>query len=448
MKKRVLLLHPPTSLEDRYGKSAGYGGHIHPPQGICHLAAMIRDKYDVLIIDAMATGQIASEVVDEIIAWKPDVIGVMSFTVSFEKAVEMMEGIKIQLPNCFFVLGGPHISAVPVESMKCGLVFDVGVIGEGEFTLVELLEVWELGDSFEGINGLIFRKDGELVVNDKRALIQDLDTLPFPAWDLLPHIPDFYRPSEMTYLKLPAVSLVCSRGCPYSCAYCDMSVFGRKWRAFSPERMVEFISHLYHTYGILDFNIQDDNFLVNKRKVIAFSQVLMESKLPVIWSTVGRADAMEPTMASWMAKSGCWQVAFGLETANDHILKVLGKGETVAEMERGIRVSHEAGITVKGLFMAGNPLETIDTLEKTDSWIKEQKIEYVSMSAFTPLPNTRSWEFAEEYGTFEERDWSGINMWDPKFVPHGLTKEIIQKYIRRSATVHGKKKKHLPLAPR
>jgi len=227
-----------------------------------------------------------------------------------------------------------------------------------------------------------------------------------------------------------------------------MSVFGRKWRAFSPKHMVELMAHLHHTYGILDINIQDDNFLVNKKKVIAFSKELIESKLPVIWSTVGRADAMEPEMAKWMAKSGCWQVAFGLETANDHILDVLGKHETVADMERGIRVSHEAGISVKGLFMAGNPLETVESLERTAAWIAEQKIEYVSMSAFTPLPNTRSWDFAEKYGTFEERDWSGINMWDPKFIPHGLSKEIIQSYIKRSATIHGKQAKHLPLKPK
>lgn len=437
MKRRVMLVHPPLTFEERYGESAKFTGHIHPPQGLCHLAAMLDPaEFDVAILDAQALFMGIDDTAKAIVEYRPDVVGVMTFTVSMHNSAELMDRVRSVLHDVPFVFGGPHMTALPEETFRRFPRVELGVVGEGEETFVELLQaIFDKGD-LSKIAGLVWRdQDGGVHRNSPRAYMKSLDQLPRPAWELLPHLPDTCRPSSMTYRALPAVAIVTSRGCPFHCAFCDNSVFGRKWRANSPEKVLEWIDHLVETYGIKDINLQDDHFMVDKKRLAKFCQLIKERHPTLMWSAIGRADSVDANSVRLMKEAGCWQIAFGLESGSQRILDVLHKDETVEEMEMAVRLTKEAGMTVKGLFMAGCPTEDEESLRQTQEFIERLDVDYISMSAFTPLPNTEVFRRSDEFGRWEgagPEDWHKMNLWEPIWIPHGLTKERIKEFVRRA----------------
>lgn len=437
MKKRIILIHPPLSFEERYGESKSFTGHIHPPQGLCHLAAMFpEERFEVAILDAQALFMGVEDAVKEVVAFRPDYVGIMTFTISVHTVARVTDLIAEALPGARVILGGPHMSACPEETLRRYPQFDLAVIGEGELTLPELVEALEQGRDLAQVDGVIYRTgDGEVHRTAQRALVPNLDVLPMPRWDLLPHLPDHYRPSTMTYRRLPAVAVVTSRGCPHECTFCDRSVFGRRWRAHSPETVLAWIDHLVERYGIRDINFQDDHFMVDKKRLAAICGGIGERHPDLIWSTIGRADAVDARSVQFMKEAGCWQIAFGIESGSQRILDVLKKHETIEQIEEAVRIIKGAGMTVKGLFMAGCPTETRESLEETERFIRRLDLDYVSMSAFTPTPNTEIFKQWQEYGHWEgatPEEWHKMNLWEPIFIADGLTKEYLKQFIKRA----------------
>ena len=436
-KPKIVLLHPPLTFEDRYGESKKYTGHVHPPQGLCHLAAMIDEsKYSISIIDAQALYMGVEDTIKQLTALKPSVIGIMTFTVSMDTVAKIYDAILEQLPGVHIILGGSHVTACPEETFQRYPQFRVAGLNEGEETFAELVDCLMRNGDIESVKGIIYRSpNGDVRRTAARPYIKDLDTLPTPRWDLLPFLPDYYRPSKMTYRALPAVAIVTSRGCPYDCVFCDRSVFGRRWRAHGVETILHWIDILTTKYGIRDINFQDDHFMVNRTRLISICEGIRSRHPNLIWSAIGRADAVEQESVRMMKESGCWQIAFGIESGSQQILDVLGKDETIEQMEEAVRIVKEAGITVKGLFMVGCPTETAETLQQTEDFIRRLDLDFVSMSAFTPIPNTEIFQRWQDYGRWEGAspdDWHKMNLWEPIFVPHGLTKEQLKQHIKRA----------------
>lgn len=428
---QLLLVNPPLSMEQRYAGSAKYGGHTFPPLGLCHLAAVAREQgYDVAILDAIALALTHEETVAEILRHDPAWLGLYSVTLNIHRVAALAQAIKEQAKDITIIVGGPHITAVPERSMELFPQFDVGVIGEGEVTLMELLKALQDDSDLRSVQGLVLRHSGTVGRTPTRQYIRNLDQLPIPAWDLLPDLATHYRPSPLTIRRLPAGALVTSRGCPYDCIFCDRSLWGRVWRGFSPEYVVRLLEILNLDYGLKDINITDDHFTVNKKRLRRICELLIKKRLDLVWSTVGRADAADPESLRLMREAGCWQIAYGIETGSPEILAFLRKGETLDLLEGGVRLTKEAGITVKGLFMIGCPMETRDTIRQTMEFIQKLELDYVSMAAFTPLPNTEIYEVARQYGTFDD-NWQKMSLWEPIFIPFGLTREYLEQFIQR-----------------
>lgn len=437
MKRSIVLIHPPLSFEERYGASKSFTGHIHPPQGLCHLAAMFpAEAYQVAIIDAQALFMGVEDTVRQVVALKPHYVGIMTFTISVHTVARLTDLVREALPGVRVILGGPHMSARPEETFQRYPQFDLAVLGEGEVTLPELIACLEQGKHPAAVPGILYRDDqGEPRRSEPRALLPSLDALPMPRWDLLPHLPEHYRPSTMTFRELPAVAVVTSRGCPHECTFCDRSVFGRRWRAHGPETVLGWIDHLVASYGIRDINFQDDHFMVDKKRLAAICAGIKERHPGLLWSTIGRADAVDRDSVRLMKDAGCWQIAFGIESGSQQILDVLKKNETIEQIEEAVRIIKEAGMTVKGLFMAGCPTETEQTLEETERFIRRLDLDYVSMSAFTPTPNTEVFAEWHKYGRWEGAtpdEWHKMNLWEPIFIADGLSKEYLQQFIKRA----------------
>lgn len=437
---KVLLINPALSLEQRYGKSATQTMHHTPPQGLCYLAAVVRKNgYDVAIIDAEVLPYSNAELLARVKEYAPDYIGITSTIVTIFTAADYVKMFRQNIKGAKIILGGPQITACPERTMELLPDLDAGVLGEGEITIIELLKALENNQNLEAVPGLILARDGKSVRTEKREFIQNLDVLPMPAWDLLPELARYYRTSEITYKRLPAFQIVTSRGCPFRCTFCDRSVFGNEWRSFSAEYVLKMVKELTNKYGIKDLNFGDDEFLINKKRITKICQYLIDEKIDLTWSAVGRVSSVMPEILKLAKKAGCHQIAYGLESGSQKILDIINKKLTKEEIIRGVRWTKEAGIEVKGLFMVGCPLETEETIKETRELIEMLDLDYISMAAFTPLPGAEVYETATKYGTFDD-DWHKMNLWQHIFVPFGLNEEQLGFFVGRYSRKESKTK--------
>lgn len=431
---KILFLNPPHSLSDLYNELGEAGSEL-PPLGVAILAAVTRQEgYETKILDALALRLSMSETVKRIIAEKPDYLGITSTTMSIYSAAEVAKRVKEANPSIKVILGGPHITAAPEETMKLFPEFEIGVMGEAEETIVELLKFLDSGkkEGLENVNGLLIRKKSEIKFTGKRQPIMNLDRLPFPAWNLLPDLVKYYQPAADSLNRGPATLLITSRGCTGQCIFCDRSVFGNLCRCYSADYVIRMIRYLQENYGIRELFIEDDNFILFKTRLKQICERIINEKIDITWSCLGRVDTIDPELLKLMKKAGCWQINFGCESGSQKILDTLKKGVKVEQIEKAVMMARKAGIDVKGLFMLGNFGETEETVKETLKFIKKIPLTDFHITCFTPLPGAEAYDTANKYGTFD-KDWKKTNMFNAEnFTPFGLTKEQLEKYYKKA----------------
>lgn len=430
--KKIIFLNPSLSMKDLY-EDLGESGSELPPLGIAILAAITRNMgYETKIIDSIALKLNTKQTVKKILEEKPDYLGITSTTMAIYNAAEIAEEIKKEDKNIKIILGGPHITATPQETMERFPSFDIGVYGEGEETIKELLECLDQEKNLDGIKGLVLRKEGKAVMTTRREYIKNLDELPMPAWDLLPDLVKYYQPAADSLHRAPATLLITSRGCPGQCIFCEKSVFGSTCRSYSAGYVIKMIKHLIKNYGIKDLFIEDDNFLVFRNRLKEICKTIEEEKIDITWSCLGRADMIDEETLQIAKKGGCWQINYGCESGSQKILDILNKGIKVEKIEQAIKMTNKSGIKVKGLFMLGNFGETEETMKETINFIRKTHLTDFHMTYFTPLPGTKAWELAPEYGTFDP-DWKKTNMFHAdNFIPRGITKKQLEEYYKKA----------------
>lgn len=426
----IVFTLPPSGLKDWYQDLAGAGSEL-PSYGLCYLAAITRENgYSTLLLDPLALKLTLEETVQRILDHNPRYVGISVNTLTIFKGVELARVIKERDKQVKIIVGGPHITASGIETFERFPSFDVGVVAEGEITIIELLKCLDSKLKFSNIEGIIYRENGQVQKTAQRAFIEDLDSLPFPAWDLLPDLPKYYRPAGNNISRLPATSLVPSRGCPMRCTFCNRSIFGRKFRAHSPEYIMGMIKELYHKYRIRDITFQDDNFMGNP-KLKEICQLLIKEKMDLTWSCLGSTNFAKTEILKLMRQAGCWQISWGIETASQEILNVFKKGITVEQMENALKLTHKTGIKNRGFFMIGGFLETKETIKKTIKFIKELPMSEFHITFFTPMPGAEAYELAQQYGTFD-KSWEKINVHSSNFIPRALSREELEYYHKKA----------------
>lgn len=424
---RVLLTTAPTTFENRYGRFAA-AGSTQPSFGLVCLAAVaLKDGHEVKVIDAAAENLTIDEALQDILLFRPDVIGVSATTVGITSAGELAKLAKEALPDAFTVVGGPHLTALPAETLQEFPGFDIGIVGEGEETLVDLLSaVARNRREIEPILGTVIRNDDRITVHPRRPLIADLDQFPLPAWSLLRGFPGRFRPSLPRLKRLPCCSVVLTRGCPNRCLFCDRSVFGNKFRSYSPSYAVRMIKDLRYKYGVKEILIEDDTFVVDRKRVEEFCQLIIDDKVNITWSCLGRADRMTPELLRLMKKAGCWNIAYGIESGDEKILQAMSKKLSIKQIEQAVSWSKKAGLTTRGFFMVGFPGETHESMAATLDLATRLPLDDISVMQLTPFPGTDLYRRANEFGTFD-KDWRKMNSLNTVFVPFGLTEEDLEK---------------------
>ena len=428
--QRIILVNPPLSMKERYGKLSA-AGICMPPLGLCALAASMRQRgHTVSLLDCEALSLGVEQAVNRIIAFKPDLVGITAATVAIHSAGALAARLKSIDHALFIVIGGVHMSALPRETMESFPHFDAGVIGEGEDTLGEILVAREQGTPLLSVNGLMFWHNGELHSTSARKTRDNIDSFPFPAWDLLPDIRRHYHPALFSFRHLPSLSIVTSRGCPYLCTFCSRAVWGdRCYREHSAEYVFGMMKTLVQDYGIRDVQIYDDTFGVNRVRVLSLCDLLIREKLPLTWSCNLRENIIDENVLAAMKRAGCWQIGFGIESGSADCLEFLHKEINPEMVTESICKIRAAGIICHGYFMLGTLPETETSLEKTKRFILNSDLDFLTLNIFTPMPGSIDYQRAQEYGTFK-KDWRLLNQYSYVFVPRGLSSTILARYAK------------------
>jgi anaerobic magnesium-protoporphyrin IX monomethyl ester cyclase len=421
---RIYLVYPPISKEERYSSELGNSGGHQIPLGVFYLAAYLRQYgHQVDVVDGEVQKLTAEDIVRRIIAFEADIVGVSSTTVAFHRSVEVAHALKAANPKIPIVIGGPHVSSNTEHAMHIA-EFDYGVLNEGEVTLLELVSCIERGERPEQVLGIAWRRDGKLVVNPHRPPIEDLDSLPFPAYDLIPDI-SVYNPPPLNYKRIPVANVITSRGCPNLCTFCDRSVFGTKLRQRSAANIAAEIEMLYTMYGIREIAFVDDTFTIGKKRITELFGLLGEKGIRFPWTCMSRINTVNYDVLKFMRDNGVWRIAFGIESGDEEILRVIHKDIKLADVSKVIGWCHTLGIKTSGFFIVGHPGETIETIDKTIRFALSIPLDGIIATINTPIPGSTQYAEADRFGTLDQTNWSLFNYWRPVFVPKGLTPEIL-----------------------
>jgi radical SAM superfamily enzyme YgiQ (UPF0313 family) len=322
------------------------------------------------------------------------------------------------------------VSAVPERTLRAFPALDYGIIGEGEVSFFELLAVLREGGDPSACSGLAYRRDAEDIVANARApYLTDLDALPLPAWDLVPGFPHRFHPSLLSYKQSPVATLVTSRGCPFSCSFCDRSTSGKLGRYHSTESVMHHCRHLVDL-GVRHIIFYDDLFTVKRKRVVELCEAFIEAKFTFSWSCNSHPNLLDAPTLDLMRRAGCWQIAYGIESGSQRVLDVVKREVRLPRMRETLRMTREAGIRAKGYMMIGHPTETLDTLEETAEFLRVVELDLCQVTKFTPYPGTPAYPTVRQHGTFTE-DWERMNAMNFVFIPNGLSEEILETTFHR-----------------
>lgn len=436
---RVIFVHPHGNNWLGGQKDISSIFNLMPPLGMMSIAAVLEQNgIRVEIIDCYATPVTPEALVAKIVADPPDAVAFSCTTSSFLEGYHIAGMLKEQRPEIVIVAGGAHACTIGPPLLDSFPAIDFLVIGEGEQTMLELARAGFKGA--ERIPGVAYRGiDGKGVLSSHRELIADLDELPFPAYHLLPLFPKRYNLPLFSYPKAPNTSIISSRGCPYSCSYCDRSVFSRGFRFNSPEYIVEHVAMLNREYGIRHVFFYDDLFTFDRGRVAKFCELKEKKGLRVGYNCIARLEHVDKELLALLKRSGCWQVNFGIESGDPEVLKQHRKFFGLDEVGRKLQMVRDAGMRVKGLFMVGLPGEDETAIRRTIDYALSLPLDEINVTKFTPFPGAPVYRTIRDHGTFEE-NWPLMNCMNFVFVPRGMTKaqleglydEFIRRFYRRS----------------
>lgn len=396
--------------------------NIMPPYGLLMLSAFLEKKgIKNEILDLYAYPEKKEDILKKIFELNPTHIGITSTTSSFFDGLEIARLVKENLKDIKIIFGGVHPTSIYERILKNFREIDIIVVGEGEEIIYELLT----SENLEGVKGIAFRKDGEVLFTGRRKLIENLDNLPFPAYHKLKDFPKKYVLPIFNYPRSPSTTFLTSRGCPFSCSYCDRSIFGPTFRAHSSDYLIEHLKFLKKSYGIRHINIYDDNFLLVKKRVLEFCEKILKENIKITFNCIGRANHMDEEVLEALKRAGCWMINIGVESGDEELLKPHRTKPELEKIKEIVRKIKKKGIRVKGLFMMGIPGETRETIEKTIRFACENPFDDLNVTKFTPFPGTPVYEKIKEYGEFEE-DWEKMNCLNFVFIPKGFTREELE----------------------
>jgi anaerobic magnesium-protoporphyrin IX monomethyl ester cyclase len=370
--------------------------------------SLIEENVEVCIADCMLMQreEVPSRIREGISRFKPDLVGVTSTTPLFHEAIQVAEIARGCSRDVVTILGGPHASALPAESLRQSS-FDAVVVGEGEKAVKTIAR----NNSIAGIRGVYSRQDldgGQLTGAAERADEIPIDQLPMPALHLF-NARDYTCPKVISRNN-PVGPIEMSRGCIFNCSFCNKNIHGKNFRIKTPERIIEEL-RVMKRLGYNEFHVLDDQFTTDIAKAKSICEAILKSGIRMPWNlrTGVRVDRIDREFLSLAKRAGCYQVGVGFESGNQGCLDRVAKGIRIEQSVRAVEMIKREGIELVGFFMLGLPGETLETMEETIQFAIKLDPDYAKATVLVPFPGTRIYQEFEREGRIKTKDWSKYN---------------------------------------
>ncbi len=426
----ITIINPPNPPETVSNKDMMGGlGQLYgadaqqkiPAIDIPYSAALIREKgIPVEILDCLGSNWEISELLLHLQKENPDLIALRTSTPTFTWDMRVAKLIKSLISSPLIVFGS-HVQLFPEETLQYSFV-DGAILGEPEFTLLDIAQK----SIFSETEGLWYKKDGEIIRNKPRQLIEDLDSLPFPAWDLMPY--HGYEGTDLMRNLKPFVTVLASRGCPHSCTYCPYPVTqGRSLRVRSPKNVVDELEWLSNL-GVKAVLFRDPEFALYRDRVVSICEGIIARKISLAWRCETRLKDLDEELIALMAKAGCIGINMGIESANDQVLRnVKRKVIPLVQAQQVIKACKKNGIESFCFFILGLPGETIASARETINYALKLQANFVQFTVSTPYPGTELRNWAQKQGYVKNESLSAITGYNVAIRNENLTVEEIQQ---------------------
>jgi radical SAM superfamily enzyme YgiQ (UPF0313 family) len=414
-KTKIALVNSPLLQE---------AGHhpLFPPLGLAYMAAVLeQNNFEVQIFDCPVNGMNHEKLKAELESYQPTMVGIGSMTPVVESALKSAHVAKEVCPDAKVVMGGPHATFAGKQILTDEKDVDIVVRGEGEETLLELVEQSPELKKLSEIKGITFRKDNQIIETQNRPFIENLDALPLPAYKLIP-----IKKYKITGMKL--LPVISSRGCPFQCSFCVASqMFGAKFRARSAKNVLDELEWLKNEYEAEGIAFQDDTLTFDKKRALDICDGMIDRKLNLHWGCGTRVDVVTKELLAKMAKAKCDEIMFGVESGCQRIRDLLNKRVTTDQCVNAIKWAKEAGIFVTVSVIIGYPGETKETLQESLDFVRKVEPDDVWLCHATPYIGTELRALVESHGWKMSEDWKTYNTMNPIFEDPLLpAKEIAQ----------------------
>ena len=383
--------------------------NIHP-YSLCILASVLRNRYEVVILDANLLNLSPEEAAERIAMGSPDVVGVSCMSIEYAKAAHLLAKlVKEKMPQVITVLGGVYPTVLPEFALK-DEHFDYLILSEGEYRFRRLLEAIESGYDCTALEGTACRNGRAMVINPVTDYIDDLDSIPLPAYDLVDFSAYANQHNQYSLYNNPRVHpyavTVTSRGCPFDCVFCSSkTIQGRKCRMRSSENVLREIDWLVQQFHIQELIFLDDNLMLDRNRVIRILTGLIERNYGIKWKATNVPTFfLDEELLTLMKQSGCYQITLPIESGNEHVLKeVIHKPLKLTKAREVIDVAKRLDLEIASLFVIGLPGETWDQILDTIRFADEIDVDWVAFSIATPLPQTDLFKLAREKGFIDPK---------------------------------------------
>ena len=392
---KVVLSTPPGKTTERW-----------PPLGLLYIASscLERRSDEIKIIDAFCENLSEEELIERVMNERPDVFGMNCSTHKFLDTISTLRSLHEVMPDTKLVLGGIHATFTADRILRDYPFVDYIVKGEAEETFPKLMDCIERGATPSGVPGVGFSDNGSVTINND-TLIEDLDSLPFPARHLLPDIDYGYMHENirLTFGRFTTISS--SRGCPFRCSYCSCAAFTRRtWRPRSPENVVDELEELYRE-GYECCVFVDDNLTLNRKRIEKMCDLIRARRIRMHFYCEGRVDSSPYDLLTKMKEAGFEVIYFGVESAQKHVLSYYRKMIDVNQVQKAVEDAKRAGMIVVTSYIMGAPVESLEDMSRTVDLIRTLRAHGVQINILDCLVGTDIWNDLENKGVVGPDDW-------------------------------------------
>jgi radical SAM superfamily enzyme YgiQ (UPF0313 family) len=417
---RIILANPPWNENGRFGVRAGsrwpftsqpegdgYISYIPFPFFLAYTTSLLKkENKEVRLIDAIAEKIDEQKLIEEIKSYNPELVVIETSTPSFKNDLRIIQNIHLNLPDCQIAICGPHPSVFPDQILREYNFINYILIGEYEYTLLDLVNHLENNLGLQSILGLAYWEDGKIRINNPRSTIDNLDNLPWPERE---DVPVYKYNDGFAGLPQPNVQIWTSRGCPFQCIYClwpQTMYREHRYRKRNPIDVVGEMEYLIKKFNFKAVYFDDDVFNIDRDHVLDICEEIKKRQIKIPWAVMARADLMDEDLLENMAGAGLYAIKYGIESANQNILNFCRKNMNLDKTRQMTIFTKKLGIKIHLTFCLGLPGETKETIQETVKFIQDIQPDSLQFSFAIPFPGAEYFKHAKENDWLLSEDWS------------------------------------------